>query len=145
MQWEACLGNRSAGYPAPQDFAVCWWPWVSCCLLGVSPPEQPPALSAGWISLKLSVSIFEELQLEHLTLWTGVFLEKGKFLLSFPSLETVSSCGSAKLADMGADSPLSGNMGSSFIFPAGSSSVITFTGESVSSEETSLGDKAKGW
>ena len=46
---------------------------------------------------------------------------------------------------MGVDSTLSGNMGSSFIFLAGISTVSAFIGESASTDETALGDEAKGW
>ena len=75
----------------------------------------------------------------------GLFREGGIFACFPKPGDTVLSCGSAKSADMGVDSPLSGNMGSSFIFPIGNPSVSTFTGESVSPDETALGDKAKGW
>ena len=76
------------GYTPPQDLAVFWWLWVSCCLLEALPPGEPPAWSTGWISLEFSVLIFKELQLEHLPLWVEVFLEKGKSLPVSPSLET---------------------------------------------------------
>ena len=75
----------------------------------------------------------------------GLFGEGEIFACFRKPGDTDLSCGSAKSADMGVDSPLSGNMGSSFIFPAGSSSERAFTGESVSPDETALGDKAKGW
>ena len=62
IQWEAHLSSRITDYTAPRDFVVCWWLWVSCCRLEVSLPGEPPVWSAGWISLKFSVLIFEELQ-----------------------------------------------------------------------------------
>ena len=75
----------------------------------------------------------------------GLFGEEETFPCFPKPGDPVLSHGSAKLADMRVDCPLSGNMGSSFIFPAGSSSVSNFTGESVSPDETALGDEVKGW
>ena len=59
--------------------------------------------------------------------------------------DSASSWGSVKLADKGVDGPLSGNMGSSFIFNIGSSSVTAFRGEIVTLGVSVLGDEAKGW
>ena len=75
----------------------------------------------------------------------GLFGEREIFACFPKPGGTVLSCGAAKSADVGIDCPLSGDMGSSFIFSTSCSSVSAFTGESVSPDETTLGDKAKGW